>query len=892
MAIYHFSGTIISRSQGRSAVACSAYRSAEILLDEKYGKEHDYSKKEDVVFKEILLPESAPDWMKNREKLWNEVEKAERRKDAQLAREFNFSLPRELTLEQNIELAREFVKTAFVDKGMIADLCIHDDKASDGQSQIHAHVMLTMREVDKEGFGKKVRQWNEKERLLEWRELWAITANKHLEMHDHDIKIDYRSFEAQGIELEPQHKIGPNAAKDRMARMEDHQRIARENGEKILADPSIVLDAITRQQSTFTEHDLARFVNRHTVDPDQFQRVFEAVKRCPELIKIGVDDRGRERFTTQEMLDLESRMLECTYSLSQRQTFSVSNQDLEKVIENSTLSDQQQMVLNHLVEGSNLKLVVGYAGTGKSYLLGNARDVWQRSGYNVSGVSLSGIAVQNLEKSSGIPSRTVASFLYGLDQGRGILSDKDILVIDEAGMLGSRQMERLVSEANRAGAKLVAIGDWQQLQAIEAGAAFRSMADAHPCVELTEVRRQEIAWQKKATIDLAVGHVDKALSAYDRFNHVHEFERQLEAKDMMVSHWNDVRINKPDETQLMLAYLRKDVDDLNKMARDLKQKDGHLGKDHVFNTSTGNKEFAVNDRVYFLKRDDGLGVVNGTLGTIREIKEGSKSIMIELDRDLRDLSPKCVEVDTNFYKHLDHGYAATVYKAQGTTVDRTYMLTSKHYDAHSSYVGMSRHKMSCNIYVSKESFKDKRELVKTLSRNRMKDVTLDYTRVDKEFARQRGVRVVGDTGFDRVRNKQKFEAQKQEKELKEKSYSMDFGDSKFNKAFEEFEREFKKEKPELAKKMDYELKSEIEKKAIDAIAYFKSFLALEMQKKNTEKQKEAFAKTLNSLSKDEKVMSHLRSLEPKVAGHIEKISQAYEKEQRVQSYSYDRGISR
>src|SRR6185312_761225 len=233
-------------------------------------------------------------------------------------------------------------------------------------------------------------------------------------------------------------------------------------------------------------HDLARFVNRHTVDDEQFQEVFEAVKACPELIKLGIDDRGRERFTTQSMLDIESHMLECTYDLSQKQSFEVNARHLEQVIEKSTLSDQQQMVLNHLVDSSHLKLVVGYAGTGKSYLLGNAREIWEKSGYNVRGVSLSGIAAQNLEQSSGISSRTVASFLYGLDQGRGNLSHKDILVIDEAGMLGSRQMERLVSEANRAGAKLVAIGDWQQLQAIEAGAAFRSMADAHPCVELTE----------------------------------------------------------------------------------------------------------------------------------------------------------------------------------------------------------------------------------------------------------------------------------------------------------------------------------------------------------------------------------------------------------------------
>ena len=268
MAIYHFSGTVISRSQGRSAVACAAYRSATQLYDNRYEKTHNYTAKKDVTHTEILLPSQALEWMAERERLWNFVEATEKRKDAQLAREFNFSLPRELALAQNIALAREFVKREFVDKGMIADLCIHNDKMPDGQLQPHAHVMLTMRQVTSEGFGQKVREWNRKENLLVWREAWSEVANRHLFLHGHDVKIDHRSLDVQGIALEPQHKIGPALARERLARLEDHQRIARENGEKLLADPTIALTAITRQQSTFTHQDLARFVSRHTVDAD------------------------------------------------------------------------------------------------------------------------------------------------------------------------------------------------------------------------------------------------------------------------------------------------------------------------------------------------------------------------------------------------------------------------------------------------------------------------------------------------------------------------------------------------------------------------------------------------------------------------------------------------
>ena len=147
MAIYHFSAKVISRALGSSAVAAAAYRSAHRLYDERLGRSHDFSNKAGVVHCEILLPENAPEKWRNRERLWNDVEAAELRKDAQLAREIEFAIPREMTQEQGIELARDFVQAEFVDRGMIADLNVHWDIGADGLAKPHAHVMLTMREI-------------------------------------------------------------------------------------------------------------------------------------------------------------------------------------------------------------------------------------------------------------------------------------------------------------------------------------------------------------------------------------------------------------------------------------------------------------------------------------------------------------------------------------------------------------------------------------------------------------------------------------------------------------------------------------------------------------------------------------------------------------------------
>lgn len=307
MAIYHFSAKVISRAAGSSAVAAAAYRSASRLRDDRLDRSHDFSNKAGVVHSEVILPDGAPDEWRDRERLWNDVEAVEIRKDAQLAREVEFAIPREMSQADGIELARDFVQKEFVDRGMVADLNVHWDSGPDGLAKPHAHVMLGMCEVivgedGEAGFGAKVREWNKTELLTHWREAWAEHVNERLAQFDIDARVDHRSLEAQGIDLEPQHKIGPAAS--RMAeqglaseRLEEHHVIARANGEKLLAHPEIALDAITHQQSTFTTRDLAMFVHRHSEGKDQFDDVMAAVRSSPELVRLGNDGRGDDRFT-------------------------------------------------------------------------------------------------------------------------------------------------------------------------------------------------------------------------------------------------------------------------------------------------------------------------------------------------------------------------------------------------------------------------------------------------------------------------------------------------------------------------------------------------------------------------------------------------------------------
>ena len=730
MAIYHFSAKVVSRANGSSAVASAAYRSASELHDDRLNRDHDFSNKAGVIHSEVMLPKGAPERLNDRTTLWNEVEAGEKRKDAQLAREVEFSIPREMNEKQGVQLARDFVKKQFVDRGMVADLNVHWDKAKDGTPKPHAHVMMTMRDVGPEGFGKKNRDWNSTELLKDWREAWSAHVNERMAELGLEGRIDHRSYEAQGIGLEPQHKIGPAASRRpeqglEAERIEDHTRIARENGERIIANPNVALDAITRQQATFTVRDLATFAFRHSDGKEQFDQVMGAVRASPELVALGKDGRDQERFTSRDMIVVENRLERAGDELADRAGHGVADRHRDAAIgaaegRGLVLSGEQRDAFDHVTGNAGLASVVGYAGSGKSAMLGVAREAWEREGYTVRGAALSGIAAENLEGGSGIQSRTIASLEHAWGQGREQLGPKDVLVVDEAGMIGSRQMERVLSQARDAGAKVVMVGDPEQLQAIEAGAAFRSITERHGAAEISDVRRQHEDWQKDATRALATGRTGEAVHAYATHGMVHAAETREAARGELVDRWDAQRLADPDKTRIILTHTNAEVRDLNLAARDRLRDAGELGAGVRVSAERGAREFASGDRIMFLKNERGLGVKNGTLGKVERVSPDSMAVRLDDGRR--------VAFDLKDYAHVDHGHAATIHKSQGVTVDQAHVLATPGMDRHSAYVGMSRHRDGAQLHYGRDDFADQRQLARVLSRDRAKDMAGDYGR--------------------------------------------------------------------------------------------------------------------------------------------------------------------
>jgi ATP-dependent exoDNAse (exonuclease V) alpha subunit len=251
------------------------------------------------------------------------------------------------------------------------------------------------------------------------------------------------------------------------------------------------------------------------------------------------------------MLATEERMERAAERLSEARGHSVGSSAQDAALRDRELGDEQRAAFAHVTGERDLALVVGYAGTGKSTMLSAAREAWEAQGYTVRGAALSGIAAESLEGGSGIQSRTLASLEHAWWQDRDQLTGRDVLVIDEAGLVGSRQMERVLSHAAEVGAKVVLVGDPEQLQAIEAGAAFRALSERYGAAEITHVRRQHQAWQREATKELATERTAAALERYERAGMVHAHATRDEAKAGLIAGWDAARRAEPERSQVM-----------------------------------------------------------------------------------------------------------------------------------------------------------------------------------------------------------------------------------------------------------------------------------------------------------------------------------------------------
>jgi Ti-type conjugative transfer relaxase TraA len=648
VALYHFSAKILSRSS-RNTVRAIAYRAGCKLYDERTGQTFNYEDKA-VQHVELVLPQDAPSWAVEIQTLITEdrrkgvqacvdiVEVAEKRTDAQVWREFEFSLHRELTEEQNMTLAREFVQDQLCGRGMAAQMNFHFDVDEEtAETNPHCHVVVTTRRLAKEGLSeKKELEWDKKSLLFELREQWANYSNFYLKLFGHDVQIDHRSNKERGIEMEPQHKRGRNVieqeerAKAAGAKGAEREKELANNKSKndvvdplesdkdenfdktspvtdkmkafhdaqlrnlyrIIRNPDMVLDIVTKHHATFMWGDVQKKLHQYVDNPHLFERLEAKLQQSSELVflrKEGIKDfsgtpREEAIYTTRSMLKVEISLIEKAEELGRSKTHSVRKKHVESAIAKANekfaneklkkhggLSQDQVKAIHHLVDEGQVKCVMGIAGAGKSTALGVCHEIWKAEGYVVYGLAPTGKASQNLEGSSlednGIPSTTLHKFLKSFKEGRCQYNSKSILVLDEAGMVDVERFEKLLSAVKKLGVKLIVVGDGAQLQPVEAGPAFRLVTEKLGRSELNTVIRQKEAWQKEATVLFGQQKTNEAIQRYAAKGCVHIIEEKLPAL-------KDVLKNKDYENLVHLYETSHRVSSLiyREMARDV-QKD-------------------------------------------------------------------------------------------------------------------------------------------------------------------------------------------------------------------------------------------------------------------------------------------------------------------------------
>ena|GEM_PF-1818745 len=398
---------------------------------------------------------------------------------------------------------------------------------------------------------------------------------------------------------------------------------------------------------------------------------------------------GLCRYTTPELVATEQRLLERAVMRRHEHTGVVSPVFIDRALTSRpTISAEQAAVVRSVCStGAGVEIVEGVAGAGKTFALAAARDAWTADGFNVMGCALAAKAAARLHDATRISSVSIDRLLVALDQQRITLESADVVVVDEAAMVGSRKLHRLLDHAERARAKVVLIGDPCQLPEIEAGGAFCALTRTLGASGLDENRRQTEPWERHALAQLRAGDIEPALDAYLAHDRIVTGDG---VRARLVTDWLAAHTEGTDA--VMLAATTVEVDDLNRRARRHLQTHGMIGADQFIIDGRG---FAVGDHVLALRNDYHRGVLNGTRLRVTGIEARHRLLATVDDHD----RPVTLDVAYLEAGHLTHGYAMTIHKAQGATVERAFVLAPDILTAETGYTALSRARERTDIYL-------------------------------------------------------------------------------------------------------------------------------------------------------------------------------------------------
>jgi Ti-type conjugative transfer relaxase TraA len=754
LAIEFARARYISRGSGGSAVRSAAYNGREEIAAERTGEVFYFRHRDAPEHHAVLLPEGAAARFGEARVLWNAAEAAERRKDAQVAREIVLALPAnaDVSTEDRIALARSFAERHFVAKGLAVQLDVHAPHEGDAESERanwHAHLLITTRRLESEQFNtKKARDLDPEVRLAGgrplvsdgavWGELWREHQDQYFREHGIEARVDARATHAQ-------EHIGPVRMRVTGAEIVERAETIRRANQTAASDPDQVLAALTRNNATFTARDLDRFLAKQSgqegreVSPETVA-VRAAVLKHGDLIPLHDRETGEaaERFTTRNVRAEEEAALGDAARMGRVRSRGVSGRAARSARAERAMRPDQDAAFAHAIGPGDLKLVEGRAGTGKSFTLAAIRDAHVADGRHVVGLAPTNAVAQDLAADGFTEAGTVHSALFRLKNGRTSWDRNTVVIVDEAAMLDTPVTGELLAAARQAGARVILAGDDRQLASIERGGLFAELRQRHGAAEITEVARQTVDWQRQAARDLAEGRFAEAVNAFDRAGAITWTEKQEGARAALVAAWTRDAVEHPGASRFVFAYTNRDVDALNAELREVYRSRGALtGADVEFDTKHGKAAFAIGDRVQFTDTDKRRHIYNGNAGTITGLNGLTGEITARLDA--AGGAGREVSWFAGDFEGFRHGYAGTIYKGQGKTLDRTYLYHTEHWRAAASYVALTRQRDSAQVFVARETARDANHLARQMARGEVRAASVAWA-TPEEAAKERTAR--------------------------------------------------------------------------------------------------------------------------------------------------------
>ena len=763
MAIYHVHHGFVSRSTGRSSVQSVAYICGEKLYEERRAKIADFSKKaEEVAVTNTLFPENS----KYRDiGVWNAIENFEDRyaeehfkteetrenykSSAQTASTIVVALPNELSVETNKELLEEFINTRFTSRGLITTYAIHKKEGN-----LHAHLITTRRAIDENGeFQKrKDREICARGSAIETRKLWADLANKFLEGEGFSERINEKSFADLGIDLEATKHRGWYAdiigTDSRIA--QENLEIFKENEKAILANPSVILDYLNEKKAVFTQKDILQELNKRVFDETKIEGIFEKVLDCAKYV--GENAKGEFVYTCERYQKLESEVLNQFEKIANQSAQThCGGEVIERVLNKyDYLNEEQRDAVKTLTSDRNLSVLIGKAGAGKTTTMKAVAAIYKDSGARVIGMSLSAVASENLGREAKIESGTIASWMHQrrlfeearekflsfneiLSEGmlkqldwyaqlknfeKTDLKSSDVIIVDEAGMIGTHDWHDILEFSSKTGAKVIAIGDDNQIKPISSGDCFRAaLNNLNDVGRLDEIRRQNSDWQKEASVEFSKLNTANALSIYEHHGKIHKLigAKQIAEKFLEIEKIGSAAV---------LCTTKKECAEINSEIRNLKISNGELSE-NLF--KIGEKSFAKNDQIIFTQNNKTFDVKNGETATVENFKNGILTVKSGESGEIEK------QIDTKSYDKIDYAYAITITKSQGKNYDNTIVVANPIMDAKNTYVAMTRHRDNVDLYYRNSEFKDVKSLMLGLSKYHQKDLVQDYAGGNNQY---------------------------------------------------------------------------------------------------------------------------------------------------------------